>query len=363
MENPSFLSEQILTYLGNKRTLLNFIGEGLEFAKKELKKEKLSCVDLFSGSGIVARFFKAHASFIVANDLELYSKIANECYLSNISADLMAEILKTHKILSQNIAQNLKPGFITELYAPKDDENIQKNERAFYTRQNALFIDTARSEIAKIQPDLQKFFIAPLLYEASNHANTSGVFKGFYKNKNGVGQFGGEGKNALKRILGEISLPMPIFSKFSVPFEVTQTDANKLAESLENCDICYLDPPYNQHPYGSNYFMLNLIAKYERPAEISAVSGIVKGWNKSVYNQKSKASEAFFDLISKIKAKFVLISFNDEGFIDKQNFISNLAKMGKLEILEKKYNAFRGSRNLNSRKIYVTEFLYILQKF
>ena len=157
-------------------------------------------------------------------------------------------------------------------------------------------------------------------------------------------------------------MPLPVFSNFSVPFSVEQKDANKLAGELEKCDICYLDPPYNQHPYGSNYFMLNLIAKYERPNEISQVSGIAQGWNKSVYNKKTRAAEAFFDLISKLKAKFVLISFNNEGFIDKSEFIKNLEKFGKLNILEKKYNTFRGSRNLNNRKIYVTEILYILKK-
>ena len=362
MENEKFLSEQILTYLGNKRALLDFIGEGVEFVKKELKKEKLFCADLFSGSGIVARFLKANSEFLIANDLETYSKITNECYLSNISADLLSEISKIRTEILNEVYENLTPGFITELYAPKNDKNIMPEERVFYTHKNAVFIDSARREISKISPEMQKFFIAPLLYEASTHANTSGVFKGFYKNKKGIGQFGGEGRNALKRILGDISLSLPVFSNFSVPFSVEQKDANKLAGELENCDICYLDPPYNQHPYGSNYFMLNLIAKYERPNEISQVSGIAQGWNKSVYNKKTRAAEAFFDLISKLKAKFVLISFNNEGFIDKSEFIKNLEKFGKLNILEKKDNRFRGSRNLNNRKIYVTEILYILKK-
>jgi adenine-specific DNA-methyltransferase len=39
-----------------------------------------------------------------------------------------------------------------------------------------------------------------------------------------------------------------------------------------------------------------------------------------------------------------------------------LTKLGKTEILETKYNAFRGSRNLQSREIHVTEYLYLLEK-
>ena len=60
-------------------------------------------------------------------------------------------------------------------------------------------------------------------------------------------------------------------------------------------DLAYFDPPYNQHPYGSNYFMLNLVSSYERPnvEKISRVSGIPKDWNRSVFNKKRFAKESF----------------------------------------------------------------------
>ena len=84
-ENPLFLKEQIITYLGNKRALLGFLEQGFNIAKKELKKEKFSFCDIFSGSGIVSRFAKAYSNFIIANDLEDYSRIINSCYLTNKS--------------------------------------------------------------------------------------------------------------------------------------------------------------------------------------------------------------------------------------------------------------------------------------
>ncbi|WP_169754042.1 DNA adenine methylase [Campylobacter curvus] len=362
MENQEYLSKQILTYLGNKRALLGFIEQGLKHAKEELGRDKLRCVDMFSGSGIVARFLKRHSSFLIANDLELYSKITNECYLANVSAKELKELGRWYEILLENIKSNPQSGFVSELYAPKDQDDIRREDRVFYTKENALYIDTARAQIENLPEAIRRFFIAPLLYEASTKANTSGVFKGFYKNKNGIGQFGGEGKNALGRIMGRISLPMPIFSKFNVPFAVCQKDANDLAGELEQMDVVYLDPPYNQHPYSSNYFMLNLIAKNERPQSISRVSGIAKGWNKSVYNKKSAAEQSFFELVGKLKAKFIIISFNSEGFIERESFERNLTKFGELKVLEQRYNAFRGSRNLGSRSLHVTEFLYILKK-
>ncbi|MGG7072667.1 DNA adenine methylase [Campylobacter sp. 9BO] len=361
-ENTAFLKEQILTYLGNKRALLGLIAQGVKFAKSELGREKLSCADLFSGSGIVARYLKQHASFILANDLELYSRIVNECYLCNVDDEFKTHLKASNKAFVKRVNANLKPNFITELYAPKDESAIKPNERVFYTRKNAIFIDTARALIDELPLDMRKFFIAPLLYEASLHANTSGVFKGFYKNKQGIGQFGGEAKNALKRITGDITLKTPVFSNFSVPYEIYQADANVLANELDTLDLVYLDPPYNQHPYSSNYFMLNLIAKNERPAEISRISGIAKDWNRSIYNQKANAADAFFSLIECLKARIVLISFNSEGFISKEQFEHNLAKLGSVKTIEQRYNTFRASRNLSSRNIHVSEFLYILKK-
>ena len=363
MENQAYLKEQILTYLGNKRSLLGFIEQGVNIAKHALGKEKLSCCDLFSGSGIVSRFLKSHANFIVANDPELYSRVTNECYLANADAKFKKELDFWHEKLTREIGANLQEGFICELYAPKDEANISAQDPVFYTRKNAAYIDTARQIIEVLVPqELRVFFIAPLLYSASVHANTSGIFKGFHKNKDGLGQFGGRGKHALSRITADIGLLKPVFSNFNVEFEVQRRDANELAVELPPLDLVYLDPPYNQHPYGSNYFMLNLIASYERPSEISRVSGIARGWNRSVFNQKSAAAPAFFELISKLKAKFVLISFNSEGFIAREEFSQNLAGLGEVQILEQKYNAFRGSRNLASRPTHVSELLYVLKK-
>ena len=76
-EDPRYLTEQIVTYLGNKRSLLNFLGRGLKYVKARLGKEHLKAGDLFSGSGIVARFLKKHSEELIVNDLEEYSSLVN----------------------------------------------------------------------------------------------------------------------------------------------------------------------------------------------------------------------------------------------------------------------------------------------
>ena len=46
-ENEDYLTTQIITYIGNKRSLLSFIGEAVNIVKKNLHKDKLEIVDLF----------------------------------------------------------------------------------------------------------------------------------------------------------------------------------------------------------------------------------------------------------------------------------------------------------------------------
>ena len=69
-ENPEFLQSQLITYIGNKRALLDFIGSGVCKVQTRLGKSKLTCLDVFAGSGIVSRYLKQYASAITVNDLE-----------------------------------------------------------------------------------------------------------------------------------------------------------------------------------------------------------------------------------------------------------------------------------------------------
>jgi adenine-specific DNA-methyltransferase len=364
-ENNDYLTKQIVTYIGNKRALLPFISNGVYKVKERLNKPRLNIFDVFSGSGIVARYFKRYADKLIVNDLEAYSKVTNECYLSNISDLNIPYIKGIHEhIVRRTENEHLRAGIITGSYAPENDDDIQAGERVFYTRRNAMYIDTVREIIGNdVEEAYQKFFLSPLLSEASVHSNTSGVFKGFYKDKEtGVGRFGGSNEDAIMRIKGDISLPFPVFSNFNCHVTVYNGDSNDIAEIAPEVDIAYLDPPYNQHPYGSNYFMLNLILDNKYPLSKSRVSGIPADWNRSAYNKKQSALPALGDLITKIKAKYVLVSFNSEGFITLDEMKGMLGKIGRFEVLKTVYNTFRGSRNLSARNIYVTEYLYLLEK-
>ncbi len=362
-EDPAFLREQLITCIGNKRALLAPIAEAVERVRGRLQGRRLRILDLFSGSGVVARLLKQHAKLLVANDLECYSEVLNRCFLGN-AADLPRRRLNEALAHVRAALARPEPGFICELYAPEDDARIRPGERVFYSRENALTLDTARRAVDDLDEDLRPLVLGPLLAEASVHANTAGVFKGFYKGKDGLGRFGGRGGHALTRILGRIEIRLPVLSRFSRPCEVYRSDAGELLKQpalRQAFDLAYLDPPYNQHPYGSNYFMLNLLAEGRKPEAVSKISGIPADWNRSPFNKKDAARDALFRLIMDLPTRFVLISYNSEGFIRHEELLDFLAGRGRVELVAIPYNAFRGSRNLSGRPLHVTEFLYLLE--
>jgi len=365
-EDPDYLSRQLVTYIGNKRALLGHIGAAVEQVKRRLGKDRLRVFDAFSGSGVVSRFFKAHASLIISNDIEDYATVIARCYLRNKSTvDLTAVSRIVSDFNARVTTVQLPRGFLEDLYAPHDENQITKEDRVFYTRSNARRLDNYRRLIDSVASDmdLRDLLLGPLLSKASVHANTAGIFKGFYKNRHTkVGQFGGTGSDALSRILAEIRLEPPILSNFECEYEVLQEDANTATRRLKNLDLAYIDPPYNQHPYGSNYFMLNLLVEYRRPTQISRVSGIPTDWRRSGYNVRSKSLPLLRELLHTIDAPFLLVSFNNEGFITPKDMRETLDDIGTVDVIEIPYNAFRGSRNFNNRSIHVTERLFLVER-
>jgi len=366
MENEKYLTEQLITYIGNKRALLGFIGESINDIKRELDLDKLITFDGFAGSGVVSRYLKQHSSMVYSNDLEKYSATVTKSYLTNkseIDLNLLSEIYKEIDKLKKTTQFGL--GIIEELYSPKNTYDVKAGERCFYTNENAKIIDNIRRIIdTDLVPEKYKeIVLSNLLHKSSVHTNTSGVFKGFYKSKNsGIGKFGGDGENALQRIMGEITLEENIFSEYECDYLVLNEDVNTAVEKIGRVNIAYFDPPYNQHPYSSNYHLLNTIHDYVRPEKISNVSGIRQDWNKSDYNYKQSAEKSLETLISKTNSDFILLSYNNEGIITSDKIFEILSDYGVVELKKREYNTFRGSRNLKDRENKVDELLYILKK-
>ncbi|MBK8207299.1 MAG: DNA adenine methylase [Planctomycetes bacterium] len=362
-EDSAYLTSQLITCIGNKRALLPFIGEALAIVRRELRADRLDLMDAFAGSGVVSRYFKRFARRLISNDLETYAGVIAHCYLANADAIDFKSLQAAHAEICADTERNqIDTGIIRSNYAPSDDRNIQPGERVFYTVENARRLDTFRTLIGDLPAWLQPFLLAPLLSAASVHANTSGVFKGFYKDRSsGVGRFGGSAGDALARIMGRVELPFPVFSRHNSEVAVHCRDANQLVRTIGPVDVAYFDPPYNQHPYGSNYFMLNLLCDYQRPQRVSPVSGIPADWKRSDYNRPGAAAKTMADLVENTDARYILVSYSDEGFIEPDAMRDILARRGRVRVLERAYNTFRGSRNLQNRSLHVKEQLFLVR--
>ena len=365
LSSDDYVYQTMLTCIGNKRKLVKNIREIIEEVKSLINKDKLNIVDGFAGSSVVSRELSYIANTIYTNDLEYYAYLMAYCYLVSPTNEQKRRI-ETHISVMNNIAKNgpFIEGIISKLYAPKDTKNIKEGERCFYTRENALIIDTLRKYIEeKVEVDIKNYCLVPLLNKASINTNTAGVFKGFYK-KGNIGCFGGEGQFALSRITKPIQLDIPIWSNSTFTAHPSNKDINTLVSELPNdIDVMYLDPPYNQHPYGSNYFMLNVIAKNEEPVEISKVSGIPTNWNKSTYNKHESAVSSMKHLMNTglEKSKYLLISYNNEGIITDDDW-KTLFEPYNVKKYEIKYDTFKGCRNLKDRSNKVLEIMYLVSK-
>lgn len=377
--NNSFLTEQIIAYIGNKRKLLKLIYKAIESTGIEIRPG-IKFLDLFSGSGVVSRFAKMLNFEVFTNDWETYSKVINSAYLTINKRDICSlfgsedNFIKLIKTINNLPEPEEDEQYIAKYYAPKKDDINKadyKTERLFYTRKNALTIDKIRNYIEKNYPNSSKsenvkkirnLLIALLVYESATHTNTSGVFKACHK------EFGGHGKDALTRILTPIALHEPVLIDSDYECHVYQQDANKLVEELENIDIAYLDPPYNQHQYGSNYHMLNTIAKWDKipvplemnsKGELKEKAGIRHDWvnTRSLYCYRTEAEIAFRDLINKLDAHYILISYSTDGIIPFDTMREICMSKGKTTIVTNEYTTYRGGKQSNQRKNTNIEFI------
>lgn len=362
----AFVHQTMLTCIGNKRKLIPHIMSIMRQLKGKLGKPCLRTADLFTGSGVVARALTSISSHVYTNDLEPYAHLMSRCFLHTPTVG--DQILITRHIgIMNRIAREgpFQPGIVCDMYAPANTESIQNGERCFYTRENALIIDTLRAYIDESVPETLKVYcLVPLLIKSSIHANTAGVFKGFYKDGEGVGCFGGKGRCALGRIMHPIQLDVPVWQWGENPASATcgLGDAcDFIGTVAERLDVIYIDPPYNQHPYGSNYFMLNVIASNVRPGQVSKVSGIPTDWQKSAYNQRGRAAPEMSRLLEACMAKtrYVVISYNNEGIITNDEWRRILAGYT-YDVVEIPYDTFKGCRNLSSRSNKVMERMFVV---
>jgi adenine-specific DNA-methyltransferase len=303
---------------------------------------------------------KGHVKRLHVNDLEPYSIAIQRGYLPNITnseREKLEEFIESLNVRVDELVKSRKKpqmAVISRYYSPKDSNSILEGERCFYSSENGLRIDHYIGLLSNTTPSIfLDAAIANLLVKCSIHTNTSGVFKAFYK-VDGIGHWGGYKEHDLQRILRPIRLECPIYSRGGdVEYHIGTIDSfwEGYSEQLDDIDFTYYDPPYNQHPYGSNYFMLNVIYRaitepdYIRSLSIdpNSVSGIPKDWTRSDFNYEKSALTAIRDMIDNSNSRDILLSYNDGGLVSRDDILEILGGRGEVVVEEICY------KNLNSR--------------
>lgn len=371
MQSDDYLKKQIITYLGNKRKLIYNIEDIVKRIYEE-KQEKLIIGDGFSGSGVVSRMLKRYGKELYVNDISDYSKILNQCFLSNISPsslkDLTQLVNESNSYVDSKIdtGETLKSPWISKHWAPSGE--ITEKDRVYFSERNAKRIDWYYYFIQENVPNKYKHFLhAILIVQSSIHNNTLGQFSSFLKDENNTyGKFGGKNENDLQRILSDIRMELPVYENHNCKVVINQQDTNIWVNNNVKYDLVYYDPPYNKHPYCIYYFLLDIIARWDTSAHIpDTVRGQPKNWKKSQYNSLINAESAFEELIKNTNSNYILVSYNNTGIIKPNRMEEILKKYGKVEKItleHKTYNRYKGVNEQKRQKKdeKISEYLWLL---
>jgi len=412
LDHP-YLTKQLIAYIGNKRSLQPLLyrvfsrlmsggrrgGTALGAAVSPGVTAHRGTdpapvfLDPFAGSGSVSRLARYLGYRVLANDWEYYAYVLNYAHLGIGESEARglfrarggpARILTGLNDLPEPAEEDR---YISRHYAPARTESADyRRERLFYTQENALIIDAVRSRIEALYPGLigqgpsavqpgpggetfmkeKMLLLSSLLYQCATHTNTSGVFKACHKG------FGGHSRDALGRIMARIRLQMPVLIDGAEGGEVGCEDAVDFVRS-RSADLCYLDPPYNQHQYGSNYHLLNTIALWDRPevsnehredGRLKHKAGIRGDWIKtrSAFCYRSSAAEAFRRLLEAIDARHIVLSYNTEGIIPFDELVELMSSQGRVELYGNEYVKYRGGKQSLFRQVHNLEFVLVLDR-
>ena len=378
-----YLTGQLIAYIGNKRALLGFLhGVFSRLSEGRGGPGTRTFLDPFAGSGAVSRLARMMGFSVAANDWEPYAHVINSCHVALSPSDV-GGLFRSRGGLERVLADlNDLPSppeverYISRHYAPRATKSANwATERLFYTTENALRIDAMRQRIEEMypgnpaEPDRQKektVLLAPLLYQAATHTNTSGVFKACHRG------FGGHGRDALARIMAQIRLEPPLLIESSAPAEVTCRDAREFL-SGRTADICYLDPPYAVHQYGSNYFMLNTIALWDRPpvsqergtdGRLLKKAGIREDWvrTRSAFCYPATALTALGEVVQAADCRYLVMSYSDEGLISLEELCDLLSGTGNLSVHSTGYVKYPGGKQSMGRRTSNVELALVVDR-
>ena len=338
-----------MRYIGSKAKLLKDIES---FIDGNIHTKQETFCDVFSGTAVVARHFKARYK-VISNDFLYFSYIIQKAFIEGDSEPAFHKIYNTvgnpFSYLENEPISNSANNFIAETYSPAG-----KNNRMYFTEENARRIDFIRATIEKwrAEDNLTEseyyYLLASLLEAAPSISNTTGTYGAYLKKWD-------------KRAFKKLELPQFEIVKNGKENEVYNENAFTLLKTISG-DILYIDPPYNARQYAPNYHLLETIARYDNPT-VSGVTGIRSYENqKSPFCSKSEVNDSFETLIKDADFSHIVLSYSSSGLM-KQDFIERILKEN---CIASTYALKKIPYRKYKSKIYddkdISEYLFYIQK-
>ena len=310
-------------YLGNKFRITGFIRD---IADKHCPGSSVFA-DIFSGTGSVSYAFRDKK--LILNDF-LYSN-----YLANI-AWFSPESFESGKLIAiidyYNQAECSEDNYFSDNFSD-----------TYFSEDNCRKIGWIREDIesryrkGEINLREKAILVTSLIYAMDKIAATCGHYDAW-------------------RERADLSQPLRLrmldADNSNRDNEIYTEDSNELVKHIE-ADIVYIDPPYNSRQYSDSYHLLENVARWEKPEVAGKARKMDRKSIKSLYST-TKASDAMRDLIRNIKAKYILLSYNnmeDKGDgrsnakISDEEILGMLSEKGDVSVFSVPHKAFSAGKS------------------
>jgi len=281
----------VIKYLGSKRRLVPVLSQICAASGAR------TALDLFTGTTRVAQAFKSQGVAVTAVDTARYSHVFAQCY---IEADAAATDMTalTAAIAHLNRLPG-RPGYVHDTFSV---------EARFFQPFNAARIDAARDVIERDHAGspLYPILLTSLIEAADRVDSTTGVQMAYVK------QWAPRSANPLELRVPEL---LPGGGR------AVLGDALAVAPALGPFDLAYLDPPYNQHRYFTNYHVWETLVAWDAPVPYGVARKRLDARDpstRSVFNSKRTMPDALRQVVRSVDAELLVLSYNDEAWLGVQ---------------------------------------------
>lgn len=338
-------------YLGNKTKLTSWICATI--AAKSAAVERIA--DPMCGTGAVAEAFARSGHTVLASDVLKFPTLHAKARLQFDKPHDFTMVDHDGYRSAINELNGLAPikGFFWREYSADGLPDNGVDPRRYFTGENAGKIDAIRKKVADwrtngLSDDATDLLLHDLILATNRVANITGTYGYFRSTWN-------------RECLQPIQLIQSNMIPCKANHAVFNGRAEDLADEINACDACYLDPPYTKRQYGGNYHILETIAQEDTPNP--AGQGGLRNWKEkaSDFCYRKKAPAAFTNLLNLIQVPFVFISYSNDGQVSPDELNSILEKFGTVSRETVPFSRF-DSNGRGGEKQPLEEHLYILDR-